>query len=406
MSASPPKDRFLALLAQALEDGTFVKVTLGAYRGPDRSLQQLLVRSIDLRGAPHLSLIWRQSTRDVTRNYPRAEGLALLAEVIGADFRTAHLFTTQRSLQLEFRAGKGSHLREGPAAHATPPPAAHDTPKARRLTAAGSPWLRSLGVTTPEGKVARGMEAKFRQLEQFLEVLDPLLARAGLSPAPPETPVQVVDMGCGKGYLTFAIHDWLARGGSRPDVLGLEARPELAELTNRIAQEHHCQGLRFAAGTIADAPLGRVDILLALHACDTATDDALARGIAAGARLILVSPCCHKEVRPQLQPPPPLADALRHGILLERQAEFVTDALRAALLEWAGYDTRVFEFISTEHTAKNLMIAAVKRPGPARGEAEARRVQELAAFYGVRTQHLARQLGVPLAPPPPPAPAP
>jgi hypothetical protein len=121
--------------------------------------------------------------------------------------------------------------------------------------------------------------------------------------------------------------------------------------------------LEFSAGVIADAPLTACDVLIALHACDTATDDALARGIAAGARLLVVSPCCQKELRPQLQAPPVLADALQHGIFQERQAEFVTDALRAQLLEWAGFRTKVFEFISTEHTAKNLMIAGIRVAG-------------------------------------------
>ena len=150
-------------------------------------------------------------------------------------------------------------------------------------------------------------------------------------------------------------------------------------------------------GDIADMALDQVDVLIALHACDTATDDAIAKGIAAGAKLILVSPCCHKELRPQLVPPPPLAAALRHGIVLERHAEFVTDALRAALLEWAGYETKVFEFIATEHTGKNLMIAATKRNDGAHREIHAEQVRELAHLYGIRNQRLAGQLGFNLA---------
>jgi hypothetical protein len=197
MSDSTPKDRFLALLAGALGDGTFVKLTLGACRGTDRSLKQLHVRSIQLRETPQLSFVWRQATRDTTRNYPPAEGLALLGELIGTDFRTAHLFTTRHSHQLEYRDGRGARLREGPPAHATASPTGHDTPKARRFTPAGSPWLRALGVTTAEGKVARGMEAKFRQIHQFIEVLDPLLAQAGLRASP--SALSIADMGCGKG---------------------------------------------------------------------------------------------------------------------------------------------------------------------------------------------------------------
>jgi hypothetical protein len=206
-------------------------------------------------------------------------------------------------------------------------------------------------------------------------------------------------MGCGKGYLTFAAYDWLRRGGSgEATVRGFEARPELVELGNRVARENNFAGLSFAAGSIATAKLEGVDTLVALHACDTATDDAIAQGIGAGASLIIVSPCCHKELRPQLTPPPVLAGALRHGILRERHAEFVTDSLRAALLEWAGYETKVFEFISTEHTAKNLMIAATKRPSNLDRDEAAARVRELAAFYGIHAQQLAANLNFPLPP--------
>ena len=403
MSVPAPKDRLLAHLRAALDEGIFVKLTLGGPRGADRSLRQVIVRAIELRGAPHLSFVWRQATRDVTRNLTPDDGLALLQDLIGKDFRTANLFTTRQSFQLEFRDGHGTRWREGPPVHAAAPSPAHDTPKARRLAPADAPWLAGLGVTTPDGKVARGMEAKFRQIHQFLEVLAPLLPppllQSGASPV-------LVDMGCGKGYLTFAACDWLQRAGTRPRVTGWEVRPELVEAANRLARDHGFTGLRFQAGTIADATLEHVDVLMALHACDTATDDALARGIDAGARVLLVSPCCHKEIRPQLRPPPALAGALRHGILREREAEFVTDALRAALLEWAGYDTKVFEFISPEHTAKNLMIAATRRasnPESAREDA-ARRVRDLAAFYGVRAQHLAARLGFALAPDSPPCP--
>jgi len=207
-------------------------------------------------------------------------------------------------------------------------------------------------------------------------------------------------MGCGKGYLTFAAYELLrCTGRTETAVRGVEARAELVELCNRAARECGFGGLQFETGTIECTALDRVDVLIALHACDTATDDAIAKGVQAGAALILVAPCCHKELRPQLRPPPVLAEAFRHGILRERQAEFVTDALRAGLLEWAGYDTKVFEFISTEHTAKNLMIAAVKREHSKDREEPARRALHLAAFYGVQAQRLATQLGFELKQP-------
>ena len=251
---------------------------------------------------------------------------------------------------------------------------------------ADAPWLRALGVTNDQGRPREGMAAKYRQIQKFAELVSHLIREAGLE----EGPLRVVDMGCGKGYLTFAVSALL---GERAQVRGIEARPELVALTNQAAAAAGWSGrLSFEAGTIEAAPIAATDLLIALHACDTATDEALAKGIEAGAKLLVVSPCCQKELRPQLTPPPVLADALAHGILQERQAEFVTDALRASLLEWAGYRTRVFEFISTEHTAKNLMIAAIRTQAPG-DPGRAERLRAFAAFYGIRRQSLARQLG-------------
>ena len=185
--------------------------------------------------------------------------------------------------------------------------------------------------------------------------------------------------------------------GDRAKVCGVEARADLVEFCRKVALEQGMeQRLAFRQGSIADTDVGSADVLIALHACDTATDDALAKGVAAGAALLVAAPCCQKEIRPQLIPPPVLSAALRHGIFEERQAEFVTDALRAQLLEWAGYRTRVIEFISTEHTAKNLMITAV-RGRSAMDPSIAERIRNFAAFYGVRRQTLAARLGFALA---------
>ena len=394
------KDKWIARFTEALADASFVKLTLSGPRGRDLSLQNVFVRPVTLREGPRLQFVYRHGTRDVAKNFEQAEALQLIDELVGGDFRYANLFTTLLTANLEFRDGRNSRFLEGKPAHSEPPPTAHDQSKQRRIDPKGA-WLRGLSVTADGGKVAKGMEAKFRQIDKFVEVLASLMADAQLSPSI-EKPVHLIDMGCGKGYLTFAAYDWLNRqAAGAVDVRGIEARPELVELGNRVARESGFDKLRFEAGTIDSTKLERVEVLIALHACDTATDDAIAKGIAAGAKLIVVSPCCQKEVRPQLIPPPVLADALRHGILLERHAEFVTDALRAALLEWAGYEAKVFEFISTEHTAKNLMIAAVKRDDSAsvlrQNEGTAAKARDLAALYGIREQRLAKHLGFNLA---------
>lgn len=398
---SSARERFLALLRSTVADGTLVKLTLGKHRGADATLRNLFVRPVALKSGPHLAFLWRHATRDITKNHPPADALARLEALIGGDFLDAHLFTTTQKAQFESRPDGSARLKVGPVSDPPhSPPDAHDQAK-RHPVPASAPWLRALGVTNDRGQPREGMADKFRQIQKFAELLTHLIAEAFGPDLPTEDaagspPLRIADMGSGKGYLTFALAHVL---GPRAAIRGVEARPELVELCNRVAAENgFAAHLRFEAGQIVDAPLEACDVLIALHACDTATDDALARGVAAGARLLVVAPCCQKELRPQLKAPAVLAGALRHGIFQERQAEFVTDALRAQLLEWAGYRTKVFEFISTEHTAKNLMIAAIKARPPANAADEsAERARAFAAFYGIRQQRLAAALGLSLA---------
>lgn len=416
MPPLPALDRFLALLNEAVAAGTLVKLTLGKPRGTDPTLQNIFVRPVTLKTGPHLTFVWRHTTRDLTKNLPSAEALARIASLLNTDFFDAHLFTSTQTAQFETKADGTArlHLKSAPITHTPSPTTSHSHDAAKHhLIPATSPWLRALGVTNDRGQPREGMADKFRQIEKFAELLQHHLAETfpdsapPLSPPNPDTPpaaqLRVLDAGSGKGYLTFAVASLL---GARAQVAGIEARPELVTHCNRIATENGLANLTFRAGRIGSPAIASLqseignslDVLIALHACDTATDDALAQGIAAGARLLVVSPCCQKEIRAQLTAPDILADALRHGIFQERQAEFVTDALRAQLLEWAGYKTKVFEFISTEHTAKNLLIVAQRiAPCGQPGDARAQRLRRFAHFYGVRHQRLATHFGLPLA---------
>jgi SAM-dependent methyltransferase len=401
MSQPPARERFLALLRAALEQGTLVKLTLGKPRGADATLRQLHVRPVALNAGPHLAFVWRHAARDITKNLPPPAALAEIERLLGGDFLDAHLFTAAQTAQFETQPDGRDRLRlkqTTPGAGTQPVSSlVHDSTKTH-LIPATAPWLRALGVTNDAGRPREGMADKFRQIQKFAELLTHLIAEAfpNAQPAALGSQLKIADMGSGKGYLTFALAHLL---GDRTRVHGIEARAELVELCNRVAHESGLAQLAFSAGDIASAPIeDRLDVLIALHACDTATDDALARGLAAGAPLLVVAPCCQKELRAQLTAPPVLAEPLRHGIFQERHAEFATDALRALLLEWAGYRTKVFEFISTEHTAKNLMIAAIKeRTRGAPDDARAARVREFAAFYGIRVQRLATALGFQLS---------
>jgi SAM-dependent methyltransferase len=412
---APEVSEFLALLDAAVRDGTFQRLTLGKPRGgDDGTLQNVYIRPVRLKSGPHLSFLWRHDTRDLTKNIPPEDGVIEVGRLVGTIFHSAHLFLAGRTVQLEFNKKGEPRLTFGKSSTpaTTRPmsaaqPEAHDRAKPRLLPTRSQEWLHALGVTNSAGIVREGMADKHRQIHKFVELLSHLVAAApiaeGAAPGlPHDRPIEIADMGCGKGYLTFATHDYFEFTAHRSvRVCGVEQRPELVEQCNRLAHDTGREKLSFIRGSIQEANLPAPDILIALHACDTATDDAIARGLAAGSTLIVTAPCCQKQVRTQLVPAAgsPLAPALRHGIFAERHAEFATDALRALLLDWAGYEAKVFEFISTEHTAKNLMIAATRRREADDARTRDRRakaVRELAALYGVREHALAAHLDFPL----------
>jgi SAM-dependent methyltransferase len=201
--------------------------------------------------------------------------------------------------------------------------------------------------------------------------------------------IKIVDMGSGKGYLTFATYDYFANErGIETEVIGIDTKEQLIRLCNGIAESCDFTGLKFVHGLIDDYDLENTDILIALHACNTATDDAIYKGIKAEADIIVVAPCCHQEIRPQLKPPKMFQNILKHGIMLEREAESLTDGLRSILLEKSGYSTKLFEFISTEHTPKNNMIVGTRTAQKIDTKNLENQIQAIKEFYGIKNQHL------------------
>jgi SAM-dependent methyltransferase len=388
---APPRARFLELLAAGLRDGAFVKITLSRHCGPEDGLRNVYGRIVELRAGPHLSVTYRYATRDVTKNRPLAEAVPAVEEMLERDFEEARLFTTQGDWHFRRLADGKDVLKASRPVFVAVPSLEHDREKRKALDPGDTPFLRCLGVTSATGEARPGMADKLRQIQRFVEILGHCVDGSPLRDA---KACRVLALGAGKGYLTFATAEFFRARGVRAEVTGVEARADLVETTNRAASETGYETLRFVRGTIGEAVVdGGVDLLIALHACDTATDDALARGIEAGASLILASPCCHKEVRTHWRPPEVLRDILAHGILAEREAEIVTDGVRALLLEIHGYKTNVFEFISPEDTGKNLMIAAQKRPAAPEPAPLRERLRALLDFYGIREQRLARLLG-------------
>ncbi|GGX35456.1 methyltransferase [Pigmentiphaga litoralis] len=393
-----PVDDFLALARQALADGTVVTLVLAGYRG-DGDLKRVQARAVVLKDLPMLSLLYRHATKDITKNFPVEEGLQTLRALLGSDFRNAQLTTRTQDIQLAFskkgkatlRVGKAQQTGAGAAEgeNTEPSTTGHNREKHRYLDL-DRPFLVELGVTDRDHKLVPAMSRKWKQINKFIEVF---AAALSASPAAASRegsgPIRVADFGSGKGYLTFAIHDYLQGVLGRPtQVTGVELRQELVDLCNGAIERLGLQGLNFDAGDVRSYAPQPLDVMIALHACDIATDYAIHMGIRAGASVIMCSPCCHKEVRPQLLSPHPLRPILQHGVHLGQEAEMLTDGIRALLLDAAGYDTQVFEFISLEHTNKNKMILAVKRATPKPPEPVLAQIDEIKRFYGIKAQCL------------------
>jgi SAM-dependent methyltransferase len=402
-------ETFAREAAASLADGTFVRLAISSPVKVADAAGKILGRCIVLKGVPQLSLTFRHATKDVTKNIPARDSEAWLREQLGTHYRSALLGTTKADWQYISKADGQARLISHKATSTKTPARVHDQPKATLLDHSVNDWLRGLGVLDNDGKLRASMADKHRQISHYLEILSHLAKECGWvdsegrvprvpdSPIPPEDgdsqssslrskpTLQIADMGCGKGYLTFGAWHYFHRVCKLPvKVIGVETRADLVSATNKLARQINAEGLEFVSGTIESAKLPSVDALIALHACNTATDDAIRRGIELGAKLIVVAPCCHKELRPQLGKPEPLAGVLQHGLMQERMAEWATDGLRALFLEWAGYRTKVMEFVASEHTPKNLMIAAIREREAFADAGAKQRISDLKEFFGIK----------------------
>jgi len=384
-------DRFVDALRASLADDTFIKLTLGNYKGADKHLQKIQARPVETKKGRRLYFLYRSDTRDTAKNYSPEEASGVVRGVLGTDFFAAHLFTSENDFQLDI-GKRNSRLNVAKPTLRKQPSAAHDRQK-HRLIDPNAFYLKALGITNDEGKVRDRSQDKWRQINKFVEILASLVDRSSLAES---RSFRLVDMGSGKGYLTFAAYDYFKNvRGLDIDVAGVELRPELVDRSNEIVEACEFSGLKFVQGGIADFELRSADILIALHACNTATDDAIYKGIEADAAIIVVAPCCHQELRPQIVAPAMFREVLKHGIMLERTAEFVTDALRTLLLERSGYETKLLDFVPIEHTPKNLMIVGTRTPSLDRAAEIDREISEIKAFYSIREQHLDKLLTKP-----------
>lgn len=390
VAADTEKATFIDAVRASLEGDTFLKLALGKFRGAGAESRCTVTRVL-LKEVAHLRFVTRRGTQELTENHKRDAALVQLEQLIGGDYLSATLFTATEDVSLVYSKKRVGRLTRTKPALTEQPSTEHNRTKTY-LVDPGAPYLRHLGITQVglkgdrAAQVKPSMYAKYRQICRFVEILDQLLSVSELkdTPAP-----RIVDIGSGKGYLTFALHDHLTRGLSKaPMTTGIEANAGLVTQCSGVAAQCGMTGLSFEAAKADSQSILALDILIALHACDTATDDAIHMGIAGGAAMIVCAPCCQHEIAPQLKPEgSPLEGLLKFGLLKQRQADLVTDAARALLLEAHGYEVRIIEFVSTEHTAKNLLIAAVRSRTVDR-KAAVEQYERLAALAGITRQKL------------------
>ena len=382
-------NRFLDKFGGVIAGRSLAKLVVSNPRDRSSDLRSITYSLAEIRGETRVKCVYRHATKDITKHYPPDEAVSLAKEFLEQDFLNADLFATGETVRLFVSASGKYKLRAGEPLPGVRPGLQHDHAKERWVPTEGNTWLHDLGVLNHSFAVRAEMRDKYLQINRYIELLEPVFR--GL---PGKGPLEVADMGSGKGYLTFALYHHLVSAMNRPvRMTGVEARADLADFCNTVAGNAGFGGLSFRQGTISDAGDVKAAVLIALHACDTATDDAIAHGIRTGAKVIVCAPCCQKQVRKDLKPEGALHALLKHGILEERQAELLTDSIRALLLEANGYKTQVFEFISTEHTPKNLMIVARKG---ATSEASRRKaleaVAEIKALFGLGRHYLEERL--------------
>lgn len=383
-----------------LNSGTFIRAVFsGEQKGASVPWVRVTVRLVELKGQLHWQFSYFDEKKDITKNY-LDETASKLDELLALPFRNIFIESGAGNLQVNFsKKGKPLVSKSKPSQAETD--LSHDRHKDRLLNEENAaPFLRAIGILTQDGRVKADMQRKYRQINEFLRLVDETASfRQGSTQAFSAwagSPIRIVDFGCGSGHLTFAVYYYLR------EVLGLDAHVTGVDIKSGLMSQLQAksealgwEGIRFQTGYISDYETDvPPDVVIALHACDTATDDALAKGIGWNSKVIVCAPCCQHELQAQMakvELPSELASVFEDGIFFERMGDILTDTFRAAILRIMGYRTDVTQFVPIEHTAKNLMIRAVKTSGGG-SEKWVEQYHKLKSFWGV-TPYLEKLLG-------------
>ena len=403
--------KFINKLQSSLNDGSFVKLTLSKPVGTRliasvqgqsiEELRNVYVKPIILKNEKMFSFTYRYERRDETKNYDAEQTLEIITNLLNEVFLNASLFTLTEDVTLLIsKKGKATVMTKA-VKEQREQNVQHDKVK-NRLINTDNPWWFKLGLTTREGKVTADMQHKFKQICKYVEIVDGVMKNVKF-----DGKIRIADMGAGKGYLTFALYEYLTQRCKYDiEMEGVEIRPDLVVKINEIIKESNLKDFRFVESSIDSYQLSAVscqqpiansqqpiansqlDVLIALHACNTATDDAIIKGIDSGAKLIICAPCCHKQIRQEMEKSKVVDPITRYGIFLERQAVMITDAIRALIMEYYGYKTQVMEFIEMEHTPKNILLVGRKSDAPVDKEAILKQIEDLKKQYGIEKHYL------------------
>ena len=368
------------------DQNNFVRAVLsGRRRNMQTEYERIDIRPVQLKDGLRLQLILSEEKQDTTKNIGIDADKIL--ELLNSGYANVLVeFTTgSYSLRITKKGEALIHEAKGVFERSV----SHDRTK-ERLLDASDPFLIEVGISDHKGSIKPSMQDKYRQVEEFLRILEPALPEK-------KEKLSIVDLGCGHAYLTFATHQYLRKSGINAQVIGIDVRENSRDRNNAIAKKLGItDSIEFRAEEISETKIESADIAIALHACDTATDDAIAWGVQHGVQLLLIAPCCHHDLQVQIQDiPEPWPMLTRHGIMRERLGDLLTDSFRTQILKLLGYRVDAIEFVGGEHTPRNLMIRATKtgaKPEPI----EIARYKEMLAQWNVNpalAQRLAKELG-------------
>ena len=369
-----------------VDNNSFVRAVLsGRRRNMQTAYERIDIRPVQLKDGLKLQLVLSEAKQDTTKNIETDSQKIL--ELLNSGYANILVEFTTGSYSIRITKKGEALIHEGKGTFERT--LAHDRSK-ERLLDASDPFLIEVGISDHKGVIKPSMQDKYRQVEEFLRILEPALPER-------REKLSIVDLGCGHAYLTFAAHQYLHKAGIDARVIGVDVRESSRDRNNKIAEKLGiAQSIEFRAEEISDTAITSADIAIALHACDTATDDAIAWGVLNNVPLLLIAPCCHHDLQVQIQEvPEPWPMLTRHGIMRERLGDLLTDSFRTQILKLLGYRVDAIEFIGGEHTPRNLMIRATKTG--AKAEAiEITRYKEMRAQWNVEpalAARLAKELG-------------